>query len=86
MAFLRDLFMGIGNQFWDLGRVAAGWAIFSTSALAIHKHFFIAPITLAEYSSSMMYVLTGCVIFIGGKDLALVVANRMNIVPPAGDK
>lgn len=85
MRLIEDLFKGVNNQYWDLGRIASFWTIFTTSAIAAFKLYHGHPLTLPEYASSMMYVLTGCVIFIGGKDLALAAVHKMSFTPP-GDK
>lgn len=76
--FLRDLFMGVSNQAWELGRISAAWAIISTSALAGYKVYAGQAFTLTEYATAMMTVFTGCAIFIGAKDMAKAGANKVD--------
>ncbi len=78
MKFLRDLFCGVGNQNWELGRISAAWAILSTSALAGYKVYADQPFTLTEYATAMMAIFTGCAIFIGAKDMARAGANKVD--------
>lgn len=75
MSFFPDLFKGVGNKGWELGRVAAGWAIFSTSGIAIYKIYAGQDLPLNDYATAMMTVFTGCALFIGSKDVARAYAN-----------
>lgn len=84
--FVEDIFKGVNNRYWDLGRISSFWVILSTSVIAGYKVYTGQPLTLNEYASSMMFVLTGCVIFIGGKDLALAAVHKMNSTPPGDSK
>jgi hypothetical protein len=74
--FLADLFCGPGNQAWELGRISAAWAIFSTSGLAGYKVFQGQELALTDYATAMMTVFTGCAIFIAGKDVARAHATK----------
>lgn len=76
--FLRDLFTGVNNQAWELGRISSAWAIFTTSALAGYKVYAGQAFALTEYATAMMIVFTGCAIFIGGKDMAKAGANKVD--------
>lgn len=76
--FLEDLFKGVGNKAWELGRIAAAWAIFSTSALAGFKLYVGQPVSLTEYAQAMMVVFAGCAIFIGAKDLAKAHSEKVS--------
>ena len=76
--FLRDLFAGVNNQAWELGRISSAWAIFTTSALAGYKVYVGQPIALTEYATAMMTIFTGCAIFIGAKDMAKAGANKVD--------
>lgn len=67
---LRDLFMNVGNEAWDLARILSTWGVLSVSLLAGYKVFKEQPLSLSEYAQAMMTVFTGCALFIGGKDLA----------------
>lgn len=74
--FLADLFKGVGNRAWELGRISAAWAIFSTSALAGYKVWAGQELALTDYATAMMTVFTGCAIFIASKDVARAQANK----------
>lgn len=67
---LADLFKGVGNKAWELGRISAAWAIFSTSGLAGFKLYQGQDLSLNDYATAMMTVFAGCAIFIGAKDVA----------------
>lgn len=75
--FLADLFKGVGNKAWELGRISAAWAIFSTSALAVYKLYQGQDLSLNDYATAMMTVFTGCAIFIGAKDVARGASNKL---------
>lgn len=74
--FLADLFKGHGNKAWDLARISAAWAIFSTSAIAIYKLYQGQDLSLTDYATAMMTVLGGCAVFIASKDVAKAHADK----------
>lgn len=76
MKFLADLFKGVGNQAWDLARIAAAWAIFSTSGIALYKIYAGQDLAITEYATAMMTVLGGCAVFIASKDVAKAHADK----------
>lgn len=76
--FLEDLFKGVGNKAWELGRISSAWAILSTSALAGYKLFQNQPFSLSDYSTAMMQVFAGCAIFIGAKDVAKAHSEKVS--------
>lgn len=73
---LADLFKGVGNKAWELGRIAAAWAILSTSAIAIFKLYQGQDLKLTDYASAMMTVFAGCAVFIGAKDAARAYSEK----------
>lgn len=82
--FIADLFKGVGNIGWDLGRCASAWAIVSTSGIAIYQLIMGQTVTLSEYAQSMMTVFGGSTFFIAGKDIARAHAESKSAdVPPA---
>lgn len=76
MKFFADLFKGVGNQAWDLARISAAWAIFSTSGIAIYKLYIGQELSLTDYATAMMTVLGGCAVFIASKDVAKAHAEK----------
>jgi hypothetical protein len=76
--FLADLFKGVGNKAWELGRISAAWAIFSTSALAGFKLYQGQDLGLNDYAQAMMTVFAGCAIFIGAKDIAKAQSEKLS--------
>ena len=76
LKFLSDLFKGVGNAHWDLARISAAWAIFSTSAIAIYKLYVGQDLHLTDYATAMMTVLGGCAVFIASKDVAKAHAEK----------
>lgn len=76
--FFADLFKGVGNKAWELGRVSAAWAILSTSALAGYKLYQGMPLALGEYADAMMKVFAGSALFIGAKDVAKAHSEKVS--------
>ncbi|HVM38338.1 MAG TPA: hypothetical protein VM265_08130 [Sphingomicrobium sp.] len=66
--FAADLFKGVGNVGWDLARILSTWAVLSVSALALYKLAIGQEVALKDYAESLMWVFSGCALFIGGKD------------------
>jgi hypothetical protein len=71
-----DLFCGIGNTYLDLARILSGIAFLGVNMLAVYRAIQGEPPTLADYASANLQVLTGCAIFIGGKDVARSIATK----------
>ena len=81
---LRDLFMNVGNEAWDLARILSTWGVLSVSVLASYKIYKGLDVSIGEYAQAMMTVFTGCALFIGAKDVARAhAAKRANEEPPA---
>lgn len=80
--FLADLFCTTDNLHWDLARILSAWALLSVSALAGYKVYSGMDVSIGEYAQALMAVLTGCAIFIGGKDAARTFASRKGDTPP----
>jgi hypothetical protein len=74
--FWADLLCGIGNLFWDLARIMSALAFVGVNLLAIYRAYLGEVPTLSDYASANLQVLTGCAIFIGGKDLARSIATK----------
>lgn len=71
MKFMRDLFMGVGGQNWELARILAAWAVLSYSIAFLHAVFWRG--TTIDWSAlglGYAAVLTGAGAMIGIKDLA----------------
>lgn len=81
--FFADLWKGVGNIGWDLGRISATWAILSTSGIALYQLIMGQTVTLSEYAQSMMTVFGGSTFFIAGKDIAKAHANKVDQPPSA---
>lgn len=74
--FLADLFTTVDNCHWDLARILSAWSLLSVSALAAFKVYRGMDVSIGEYAQALMAVLTGCAIFIGGKDAARTFATK----------
>jgi hypothetical protein len=74
--FWADLLMGIGNTYYDLARILSAIAFLGVNLLAIYRAAQGEIPTLADFASANLQVLTGCAIFIGGKDLARSIATK----------
>ena len=74
--FLADLFCTTDNQHWDLARILSAWSLVSVSLLAAYKVKSGLDISIGEYAQALMAVLTGCAIFIGGKDAARTFSKK----------
>lgn len=75
-SFWKDLFYGIGNGYADLARILSGIAFLGVNLLAIYRASQGEIPTLSDYASANLQVLTGCAIFIGGKDVARSIATK----------
>ena len=74
--FLIDLFGTVCNCHWDLARILSAIAFLGVNLLAIYRAYHGEVPTLSDYASANLQVLTGCAIFIGGKDLARSIATK----------
>jgi hypothetical protein len=87
MKFLRDLFMGIGNDHWDIGRIGGGLAVLSMFAAAGWNVMLGLPIELGPtgFGGGLAAVLGGAAAWIYAKDRAraeTTVAKAMEACPP----
>jgi hypothetical protein len=78
---MADLLCGIGNLYWDLARILSAIAFLGVNLLAIYRASQGEIPTLSDYASANLQVLTGCAIFIGGKDLARSIATKGATAP-----
>lgn len=74
--FLADLFTTVCNCHWDLARIMSAIAFVGFHALVVHNIASGQPVTPNEYGEALLKLVTGCVAFIGGKDLARRVATK----------
>lgn len=71
MKFVRDLFMGVGNQHWDLARIAGAKTIAAFLAAFVYRAFWSTdPINWSDTGTGFGAMLAGVVLLIGGKDIA----------------
>jgi hypothetical protein len=74
--FLIDLFGTVCNAHYDLARILSAIAFLGVNLLAIYRAYLGEVPTLSDYASANLQVLTGCAIFIGGKDIARSIATK----------
>ncbi len=91
MKFLRDLFMGVGNTAWDIGRIGGGLAVLAMFAGAGWNVMLGLPIDLgpAGFGGGLAAVLGGAAAWIYAKDRAKsesVVAKALDCPPPTAPK
>jgi hypothetical protein len=69
-SFLRDLFKGPGNLYWDLGRIAVGVGLFQSFSATAWNIYLGQPIDLgpAGLLGGMGAFFTGCAALIYAKD------------------
>jgi hypothetical protein len=79
--FLIDLFGTVCNCHWDLARIISALTWLGVNLLAIYRASQGEIPTLSDYASANLQVLTGCAIFIGGKDLARSIATKGATAP-----
>lgn len=72
MKFLRDLFMGVGNANWDIGRIGGGLAVLAMFAAAGWNVSLGLPIELGPtgFGGGLAAVLGGAAAWIYAKDRA----------------
>ena len=73
--FLADLFTTVCGCYWDLARIMSALTWLGVNLLAIYRAYQGEIQTLGELASANLQVLTGCAIFIGGKDIARKIAT-----------
>jgi hypothetical protein len=79
--FWADLFTTVCGCYWDLARILSAIAFLGVNLLAIYRASQGEIPTLSDYASANLQVLTGCAIFIGGKDLARSIATKGATAP-----
>lgn len=87
MKFLRDLFMGVGNQNWDIGRIGGGLAVLAMFAAAGWNVALGLPLELGPtgFGGGLAAVLGGAAAWIYAKDRAKAentVAKAIQDNPP----
>lgn len=85
MKVLRDLFMGVGNTAWDLGRILGAAGLVGVIAAAVWNVTLGLPIELDKLGVALAAVLTAAAALVYAKDRAKtenVVAKAMDC-PPA---
>lgn len=90
MKFIRDLFMGVGNQNWDIGRIGGALAVLSMMAAEVWNITLGLPIDLDKFGVGMAAVLGGAAAWIYAKDrakaenvVAQAVSDATPTAPPA---
>jgi hypothetical protein len=73
---LIDLFGTVCNCHYDLARIMSFAAFVGLNLLALYRCWQGEVPTLSDYASANLQVLTGCAIFIGGKDVARSIATK----------
>lgn len=68
--FIRDLFKGVGNAYWDLGRVMAFIALLPVPVSALWNAIHGEAIDLMALGGGIAAVLTASAALIAAKDLA----------------
>ena len=74
--FLIDLFGTVCNCHWVLARIMSALTWLGVNLLAAYRAYQGEIPTLNELASANLQVLTGCAIFIGGKDVARSIATK----------
>jgi hypothetical protein len=69
MKLLRDLFMNVGNNAWELARFMAAWAVGSYSAAFLYAAARGSSIEWASLGTGYGAVLLGAGALIGIKDI-----------------
>lgn len=82
MRFLRDLFMGIGNQQWDLGRLMAFAAFVPMFGSVGWNAWLGQPVDLMALGGGLAAVITAAAALIAAKDLARTNALSSAAPPP----
>lgn len=71
MKLLRDLFMNVGNQQWELARIMSAWAILSFSFAFLWALLWLGNVPdWAALGTGYGAVLLGAGAYIGIKDIA----------------
>lgn len=71
MKFFRDLFMGVGNQVWELARFMSAWAITSFSFAFLYALIWKGQVPdWSDLGTGFGAVLLGAGALIGIKDIA----------------
>jgi hypothetical protein len=68
--FIRDLFMGPGNEHWDLGRIVAGFTNLAMVLSIVWNITLGLPLDIDKIGIGVAAVLTACAALIYAKDRA----------------
>ena len=74
--FLIDLFGTVCNCHYDLARIMSFATWLLVNLLAAYRAYLGEVPTLMELGNANLIVITGCAIFIGGKDVARSIATK----------
>lgn len=84
--FFKDLFMGPGNTFWDLGRIAVGVSLATEVGAAIFNMIIGEQvINLLELGTGIAAILTAGAALIAAKDIAKAKNDAVAITAAQGD-
>lgn len=76
MKFFKDVFMGIGNNHWDVARATAVWAIASYSFAFLYALIVLKKVPdWSALGVGYAAVLAGAVAFVAGKDISTAKAK-----------
>jgi hypothetical protein len=76
MKFFADILKGIGNNHWDIARLAGLWAVLSYSFAFLYALIVLEKVPdWSALGIGYAAVLAGAVAFVAGKDIAGAKAN-----------
>ena len=70
LKFLQDLFKGVGNAYWDLGRIMAFLSLLPVPLAAIWNAFKGESLDLMALGGGIAAVVTAAAVLVAAKDLA----------------